>query len=148
MTALPGKTTNTTQRMELQRIVDRLLALEERRELPAPPTRPVEHAVPHKVKLPAFWEKDGTAWFRLAEAVMGDNHMVEESVMYRTVILHIPHHVLERARGILSLTDTAEFPFTELKNRLVELLTPSILDACTGILRGAELGGPWSFWRC
>ena len=30
---------------------------------------------------------------------------------------------------------------TELKNRLVELLTPSILDKCTGILWGAELGG-------
>ena len=76
--------------MELHRIVHRLLALEERRALPAPPTRPVEHAVPHKVKLHAFWEKDAAAWFRLAEAVMGDNHVVEESVMYRTVILHIP----------------------------------------------------------
>ena len=132
------------EKMELHRIVHRLLALEERRALPAQPilpASPVEHAVPHRVKLPAFWEKDAAAWFRLAEAVMGDSHVVEESVMYRTVILHIPHHVLERARGILSLADTAEFPFTELKNRLVELLTPSILDRCTGILRGAELGG-------
>ena len=51
------------------------LALEERRALP---TRPVEHAVPHKVKLPAFWEKDAAAWFRLAEAVMEDNHVVEQ----------------------------------------------------------------------
>ena len=49
--------------MELHRIVNRLLALEERRVLPA---RPVEQAVPHKVKLPAFWEKDAAAWFRLA----------------------------------------------------------------------------------
>ena len=126
------------EKMELHRIVNRLLALEERR---AQPAQPVEHAVPHKVKLPPFWEKDAAAWFRLAEAVMGDNHVVEEAVMYRTVILHIPHHVLERARGILSLADTAEFPFTDLKSRLVELLTPSILDACTGILRGVELGG-------
>lgn len=126
------------EKMELHRIVHRLLALEERRALP---TGPVEHAVPHKVKLPAFWEKDAAAWFRLAEAVLGDNHVVEQRVMYRTVILHIPHHVLERARGILSLADTAENPFTELKDRLVELLTPSILDACTSILRGAELGG-------
>ena len=49
--------------------------------------------------------------------------------------------MLERDRGILTLADTAENPFTELKDRLVELLTPSILDACTSILRGAELGG-------
>ncbi len=94
------------EKMELHRIVHRLLALEERRALPAQPTRPVEHAVPHKVKLPAFWEKDAAAWFWLAEAVMGDNHVVEETVMYRTVILHIPHHVLERARGILSLAES------------------------------------------
>ena len=67
--------------------------------------------------------------------------MVEQRVMYRTVLLHIPHHVLERARGILTLADTAGQPFTELKNRLVELLTPSILDKCTGILWGAKLGG-------
>ena len=67
--------------------------------------------------------------------------MVEQQVMYRTVLLHIPHHVLERARGILTLADTAVHPFTELKDRLVELLTPSILDKCTGILWGAELGG-------
>ena len=86
------------EKMELHRIVHRLLALEERRALPP---RPVEHAVPHKVKLPAFWEKDAAAWFRLAEAVMEDNHMVEQRVMYRTVLLHILHHVLERARGIL-----------------------------------------------
>ena len=126
------------EKMELHRIVNRLLALEERQALPA---SPVEHAVPHREKLPAFWEKDAAAWFWLAEAVMGDNHVVEESVMYRTVILHIPHYVLERARGILSLVDTAEFPFTELKDRLVELLTPCILDACTSILRAAQLDG-------
>ena len=84
MTALPGTTTNTTRRMELHRIVHRLLALEERPALPALPASPVECAVPHRVKLPAFWEKDEAAWFRLAEAVMGDNHVVEQQVMYRT----------------------------------------------------------------
>ena len=55
------------------------------------------HAVSHKVKLPGFWEKDPAVWFRLAEAVMEDNHVVNPQVMYRTVLLHIPHHVLERA---------------------------------------------------
>ena len=55
-------------------------------------------------------------------------------MMHRTVLLHILHHVLERARGILTLANTAAHPFTELKDRLVELLTPSILDQCTSIL--------------
>ena len=55
------------EKMELHRIVNRLLALEERRVLPA---RPVEHAVTHKVKLPAFCKKDagmpppGSGWPR------------------------------------------------------------------------------------
>ena len=65
---------------------------------------------------------------------MEDNHVVDPQVMYRTVLLHIPQHVLVRARGILSLADTSVDPFMELKNRLVELLTPSILDQCTSIL--------------
>ena len=139
-----GRNTNAAawdpEKMELHRIVNRLLALEERRALTVP-HRPVEHAVPHKVKLPAFWERDAAAWFRLAEAAMEDNYVVEPQVMYRTVLLHIPHHVLERARGILTLADTSADPFMELKNRLVELLTPSLLDQCTSILWGAELGG-------
>ena len=56
--------------------MNRLLALEERRALPV---RPVEQAVPHKVKLPAFWKMDAAAaWFRLAKPVMEDNHVVEQ----------------------------------------------------------------------
>ena len=99
----PNGTAWDPEKMELHRIVNRLLALEERTAVAA---RPVEHAVSHKVKLPGFWEKGAAAWFRLAKAVMEDNHVVEQRVMYRTVLLHIPHHVLERARGILTLADT------------------------------------------
>ena len=51
------------------------------------------------------------------------------------VLLHIPQHVLERDRGILSLASTAVDPFRKLKDRLVELLTPSL--SCTS----APLGG-------
>ena len=80
--------------MELRRIVDRLL--EERKCLPP---RQVELAVPHNVKLLPFWEKDAAAWFKLAEAVLEDNSVRDPRVMYRTVLLHIPHHMLERARG-------------------------------------------------
>ena len=80
--------------MELRRIVDRLL--EERKYFPP---RQVELAVPHNVKLLPFWEKDAAAWFKLAEAVLEDNSVRDPRVMYRTVLLHIPHHMLERARG-------------------------------------------------
>ena len=63
--------------MELHRMVDRLL--EERRYLPP---RHVEQPVPHKVKLPLFWEKDAAAWFKLAEAVLEDNQVRDPRVMY------------------------------------------------------------------
>ena len=56
--------------------------------------------------------------------------MRDTQMMYRTVLLHIPHHMLERDRGILSLADTMVDPFGELRDRLVELLTPSLLDQC------------------
>ena len=42
---------------------------------------------------------------------------------------------------IFTSSSSLHLSSTELKNRLVELLTPSILDKCTGILWGAELGG-------
>ena len=103
--------------------------------------RQVEQAVPHKVKLPPFWEKDAAAWFKLEEAILEENRMRDPRVMYRTVLLHIPHQLLERARGVLGLADIETDPFKELKDRLVKLLTPSELDQCTSILWGAELGG-------
>ena len=56
--------------------------------------------------------------------------------MYRTVLLYIPQHMLERAGGVLCLGNTVVDPFKELKDRLVGLLTPSKLDQCTSILWG------------
>ena len=66
----PNAATWDPEKIELHWIVNpnQLLALEERRALAV---RPVEHAVPHKVKLPGFWDKDAATWFRLAEAVYG-----------------------------------------------------------------------------
>ena len=72
-------------------MVDTDRLLEERRP------GPVEQTVSHKVKLPPFWEKNEVAWFKLVEAVLEDNRLRDPRVMYRTVLLQIPHHVLERA---------------------------------------------------
>ena len=60
-------------------------------------SRPVEQTVPHKVMLPPFWEKNKADWFKLVEAVLEENRLRDPRVMYRTVLLQIPHHVLERA---------------------------------------------------
>ena len=80
--------------------------------------------------------------------------MRDTQMMYRTVLLHIPHHMLERDRGILSLADTMVDPFGELRDRLVELLTPSLLDQCnsttqpTGPALTAASEVPVKAWGC
>ena len=51
-----------------------------------------EQAISYRVKLPACWEKDMAAWFRLAEAVLEDNHVQDPGVKYRMVLLHSHHH--------------------------------------------------------
>ena len=58
-------------------------------------------------------------------------------VMYRTVLLHIPYHVLKRG------PEPGRYgggPLQGPKDRLVELLTPREMDQCTSILWGVELG--------
>ena len=122
------------EKIELRCMVDRLL--EERRYLLP---RPVEQALPHKVKVLPFWEKETATWFKLAEAVLEDNHVRDPWVMHRTVILHIPHHMLERVRGGPEPGRHSSGPFQVAVDRLVELLTPSELDQCTSILWGAEV---------
>ena len=94
-----------------------------------------------KVKLPAFWDKDAGAWFTLAEEILTANNIVDQRAKYRAVLLVIPHHILERTRGVLNAASAAADPYKELKDRLVELLTPSKLDQINSIIWGAELGG-------
>ena len=43
--------------------------------------KPPKQAVPHRVKLPLFWEKGAAACFWLAEALMEDNRVRDLQVM-------------------------------------------------------------------
>jgi len=95
----------------------------------------------NKVKLPPFWEKDTAAWFRLVEEILEAHHVTDLRARYRLTLLSVPQHILERARGVLNAADTAADPYSELKSRLIELLTPSELDQVNSIIWGAELGG-------
>ena len=94
-----------------------------------------------RVVLPDFWPTSPAAWFDNAEAEMASKGIVDPPAMYRAVLNGIPASYLERARGVLSLASTAANPYLELRSRMVELLTPSILERCESILCGAELGG-------
>ena len=94
-----------------------------------------------KVKLPTFWEKDTAAWFDLVEDILVENRIVDARAKYRAVLLHIPQHLVERARGVINAAGAAIDPYEELKERLVELLTPSKLDQVNSIIWAPELGG-------
>lgn len=97
--------------------------------------------MPNKVKLPPFWEKDAAAWFRSADETLEECNIGEARAKYRAVLLHIPQHLVERARGVINAADAAADPYDELKRRLVELLTPSKLDQVNSLIWGPELGG-------
>ena len=94
-----------------------------------------------KVKLPPFWEADAAAWFDLADEVFEALQVTDSRSKYRAVLVHIPPHILERARGVLRTATTSAQPFEQLKAKLVELLTPSELELVQKIINGPELGG-------
>jgi hypothetical protein len=124
-----------------QRVLQTATALLERMALMEPrgASQPDQQA--RKVSLPDFWPSSPAAWFENAEAEMVSKGVVGQQAMYRAVLKSIPACHLERARGVLSLATTSAQPYLDLKNRLVELLTPSTLERCESILWGAELGG-------
>ena len=59
-------------------------------------------AAASKVKLPSFWEKDTAAWFDLVEEILAENNIVNARAKYRAVLIHIPQHLVERARGVIT----------------------------------------------
>ena len=73
------------EKMEMVRMIDRLWRRGGKWLLKK--AGPLQ-AVPHKVRLPAFWRKVQPPGFKLAEVLAC-------KVPY-TVLLHIPHHILER----------------------------------------------------
>ena len=83
------------EKVELRHIIDRLLALEERRD----PGRTTTPAGSSKVKLPPFWEKNPATWFNMADAFMANDNKLDLQAKYREALLHVPAHILERASG-------------------------------------------------
>lgn len=96
---------------------------------------------PQKVKLPAFWDKDPVAWFQLADAVFNRLHVQGSRLRYEHVLMSLPPEVLERVRGVLHAAAGLADPYKALRDRLVELLTPNVLDQVNSIIWGPELGG-------
>jgi len=103
---------------------------------PPPPPQP-----PQKVKLPQFWHNDAAAWFNLAVSTFNRLGVHGSQLRYEHTLMALPPEILERVRGVLSAAATLQDPFKALRDRLVELLTPNILDQVNTILYAPELGG-------
>ena len=83
---------------------------------------------PQKVKLPAFWDKDPAAWFQLADAVFNRLYVQGSWLRYEHVLMSLPPEVLERVRELLHAAAGLADPYKALRDCLVELLTPNVLD--------------------
>jgi len=103
---------------------------------PPPPPQP-----PQKVKLPQFWHNDAAAWFNLAVSTFNRLGVHGSQLRYEHTLMALPPEILERVRGILTAAATLQDPFKALRDRLVELLTPNVLDQVNSILYAPELGG-------
>ena len=83
------------------------------------PPRQVEQAVPHKVKLPLFWEKDTAAWFKLAQAVPEGSHDINHDYLF---IIFWPKEnelgdqsnkkIIQQGQNVLSHLFCGHFSFT------------------------------------
>ncbi len=94
-----------------------------------------------KIQLTPFWCKDPLAWFRLAEATFNRSGVRDRVLMFDLVLPAIPEDALEQVRHILRTAHSMADPYQELKEELVKLYTPNVLEQLYGIVYAPELGG-------
>ena len=98
-------------------------------------------AHPAKVKLPAFWAKDVASWYELVESTFDRLHVYGSLLRYEFVLMAVPEDVLEKLRSVLRVARTSPDPYRLLKDRLIELHTPSVMELMNSIIWQPELGG-------
>ncbi len=102
----------------------------------APPPPPT-----HQIKLPQIWCKDIVAWFTLVESTFNRYRVEDSRMRFDLTLPALSEDALERVRAVLHMAPAAADPYLELKRRLVEVYTPSVLDLAYRILYAPELGG-------
>jgi len=109
---------------------------------PYPPPPPQFQSPPtHQIKLTSFWSKDVVSWFTLAESTFNRYKVDNSRLRFDLVLQALPEEVLERIRAVLHAAPAAADPYADLKKRLVEIFTPSVLDLAHRIMYAPELGG-------
>ena len=93
------------------------------------------------VSLPNFWTKDPAAWFRLAEAAFGRKNITEGNHQFDLCLRFLSEDTIERVRDVLRMADRLENPFITLKEELIRLYAPNVLEQLNGIIFAPELGG-------
>ena len=109
--------------------------------MPVWPAQPAVPNLPAKVKLPSFWPRDAAAWFELAESTFNRLNAQGSLLRYEYVLMALPEDILEKLRSVMMVARTVVDPYNLLKNRLVELFTPSIMERLNSIIWQPELGG-------
>ena len=102
--------------------------------------RPETRAEPPRINLTPFWTKDTRSWFTLTESTFNRYGVHDSRLMFDLVLPALPDEALEQVRAILHSVSETPDPYNTLKERLVEIYTPSDLDMGFRLLHSPELG--------
>jgi len=102
---------------------------------PAPqPRKPV-------IELPTFWTKDPASWFRLADSSFGREGVHDMKLQFDITLKFITEDTVEQIKDLLRNADSMADPYAALKNELIRLCSPNVLEQLNGIVFAPELGG-------
>ena len=107
------------------------------------PTLHMAQQTPRKpyIDLPNFWNKDPASWFRLAEGAFFREGVTDSKHRFDIILKFVNEDTVEQLRDVLRNSDNMQDPYTVLKNELVRLFSPNILEQLNSIIFAPELGG-------
>lgn len=94
-----------------------------------------------KIKLAPLWQKKVQDWFVLTESTFHRHQILDSRLRFDLVLPALADDTLEQLGGVLRLAGRVADPYQVLKERLVELYSPAVIDLMYQLIWGAELGG-------
>ena len=87
-------------------------------------------------KMPDFWTSDPEAWFFRAEAVFRRARTTDQATKFDHVVTRLPETTITALRDILAAAagDSAEAPYDQLKERLLNTFGKSDYQKCSELL--------------
>lgn len=107
-------------------------------ETPATSENKVE-SVSSNVKLPPFWVKSPSIWFKQVESIFALNNIKAQSTRYFYLVSSLPSEVLEKVEDIIS-DSSLDKNYDGVKNKILSRLTFSEEERINKLLYGMEIG--------